>query len=83
MKLIEIDPYMNKLSALRTSVVLFFFFFFTRTIWPVFCSSKINNQCILFSSVNKQINDKERISAAMENPNLKALVEQCILERDM
>lgn len=28
--------------------------------------------------INKQINDKERIAAAMENPNLKSLVEQCI-----
>ena len=28
--------------------------------------------------VNKQINDKERIAAAMENPNLKELVHQCI-----
>lgn len=32
--------------------------------------------------INKQINDKERISAAMENPNLRSLVEQCILEQD-
>ncbi|KAK2718714.1 MIP18 family protein galla-1-like [Artemia franciscana] len=28
--------------------------------------------------VNKQINDKERVSAAMENPNLKEMVEACI-----
>lgn len=33
-------------------------------------------------SINKQINDKERIAAAMENPNLKELVERCIAERD-
>lgn len=31
-------------------------------------------------SVNKQINDKERIAAAMENPNLRDLVEKCIKE---
>lgn len=30
--------------------------------------------------VNKQINDKERIAAAMENPNLRELVEKCIKE---
>lgn len=30
--------------------------------------------------VNKQINDKERIAAAMENPNLRSMVEQCIKE---
>jgi len=30
--------------------------------------------------VNKQINDKERISAAMENSNLKSVVEKCILD---
>ncbi|KAK7116246.1 cytosolic iron-sulfur assembly component 2A-like [Littorina saxatilis] len=27
--------------------------------------------------INKQINDKERISAAMENPNLRELVDKC------
>jgi hypothetical protein len=32
--------------------------------------------------VNKQINDKERIAAAMENPNLKEMVENCITEED-
>ncbi|CAH1164234.1 unnamed protein product [Phaedon cochleariae] len=32
--------------------------------------------------INKQINDKERIAAAMENPNLKEMVEHCILEED-
>ncbi|XP_020282560.1 MIP18 family protein CG30152 [Pseudomyrmex gracilis] len=32
--------------------------------------------------INKQINDKERIAAAMENPNLRDLVEKCILEED-
>jgi len=30
--------------------------------------------------INKQINDKERIAAALENPNLKNLVEDCIKE---
>jgi hypothetical protein len=33
--------------------------------------------------VNKQINDKERVSAAMENPYLKPLVEECIKEMDL
>ncbi|XP_068694236.1 cytosolic iron-sulfur assembly component 2A-like [Montipora capricornis] len=28
--------------------------------------------------INKQINDKERIAAAMENPSLKKIVEECI-----
>ncbi|XP_044736321.1 MIP18 family protein galla-1 [Chrysoperla carnea] len=32
--------------------------------------------------INKQINDKERIAAAMENPNLKELVANCIKEED-
>ncbi|XP_035719994.1 MIP18 family protein galla-1-like [Vespa mandarinia] len=32
--------------------------------------------------INKQINDKERIAAAMENPNLRDLVEKCIQEED-
>ncbi|XP_060073609.1 cytosolic iron-sulfur assembly component 2A-like [Ylistrum balloti] len=30
--------------------------------------------------INKQINDKERIAAAMENPNLRKLVEKCLEE---
>ncbi|XP_076443276.1 MIP18 family protein galla-1-like [Babylonia areolata] len=30
--------------------------------------------------INKQINDKERISAAMENPNLRSLVDKCIAD---
>lgn len=37
---------------------------------------------INFVLVNKQINDKERISAAMENPRLKEMVENCIKEED-
>ncbi|XP_071455490.1 MIP18 family protein galla-1 [Hetaerina americana] len=32
--------------------------------------------------INKQINDKERIAAAMENPNLRELVEGCIREEE-
>ncbi|KAF5280442.1 hypothetical protein FQR65_LT03251 [Abscondita terminalis] len=34
------------------------------------------------NEINKQINDKERIAAAMENPNLKEMVENCIAEED-
>lgn len=30
--------------------------------------------------INKQINDKERVAAAMENPNLKKIVEDCLKE---
>lgn len=41
---------------------------------------KING--IFYISVNKQINDKERIAAAMENPNLRELVEKCIQEEE-
>ena len=33
---------------------------------------------LLLLAVNKQINDKERVAAAMENPNLKSLVDECI-----
>lgn len=32
--------------------------------------------------INKQINDKERIAAAMENPNLRKIVEECIQDND-
>lgn len=32
--------------------------------------------------INKQINDKERVAAAMENPNLRQTVEECIKEEE-
>ena len=32
--------------------------------------------------MNKQINDKERVAAALENPNLMKIVEKCIADRD-
>nr|XP_012804702.2 cytosolic iron-sulfur assembly component 2A [Jaculus jaculus] len=32
--------------------------------------------------INKQINDKERVAAALENPILREVVEQCVLEPD-
>ena len=41
----------------------------------------LSNQKLSFS-VNKQINDKERIAAAMENPDLRTLVEGCIEEQE-
>lgn len=33
--------------------------------------------------INKQVNDKERVAAAMENANLFKIVEQCIKENDL
>jgi len=32
--------------------------------------------------INKQINDKERVAAAMENPNLRETVEDCIKDEE-
>ena len=34
------------------------------------------------ADVNKQINDKERVAAAMENPGLREMVEECIKEAE-
>ncbi|KAJ0253650.1 Protein AE7-like 1 [Hirschfeldia incana] len=34
-------------------------------------------------SVNKQLNDKERVVAALENPNLRQLVDECISSSEM
>jgi len=31
------------------------------------------------AAVNKQLNDKERVAAALENPNLLDMVEECLL----
>ena len=33
--------------------------------------------------ITKQINDKERVAAALENPNLLEMVEKCIREIDV
>lgn len=30
------------------------------------------------ADINKQINDKERVAAALENPNLRELVDTCV-----
>lgn len=40
---------------------------------------KMLKNCII--SVSKQINDKERVSAAMENPNLREVVSECLAPR--
>ncbi|KAK9165541.1 hypothetical protein Scep_000732 [Stephania cephalantha] len=34
-------------------------------------------------SVNKQLNDKERVAAALENPNLRQLVDECLQSNDL
>nr|POE68208.1 protein ae7-like 1 [Quercus suber] len=34
-------------------------------------------------SVNKQLNDKERVAAALENPNLRQLVDECLCSSEL
>ncbi|GFQ00358.1 mip18 family protein at1g68310 [Phtheirospermum japonicum] len=34
-------------------------------------------------SVNKQLNDKERVAAALENPNLRQLVDECLYASEL
>jgi len=34
------------------------------------------------NAVNKQLNDKERVAAALENPNLLEVIEQCLASAD-
>ena len=34
------------------------------------------------AEITKQINDKERVAAALENPNLRKTIEECIRERE-
>lgn len=50
----------------------------------VFCVAPASScgELKFVSPVNKQINDKERVAAAMENPNLREIVEQCVTEPD-
>ncbi|XP_058009186.1 protein AE7-like 1 isoform X1 [Hevea brasiliensis] len=33
--------------------------------------------------VNKQLNDKERVAAALENPNLRQLVDECLYSNEL
>ncbi|KAE9466978.1 hypothetical protein C3L33_01119, partial [Rhododendron williamsianum] len=35
------------------------------------------------SFVNKQLNDKERVAAALENPNLRQLVDECLYSNEL
>lgn len=35
------------------------------------------------ASVNKQLNDKERVAAALENPNLRQFVDECLYSNDL
>ena len=37
-----------------------------------------NRKLTLGSIVNKQLNDKERVAAALENPALLAVLEECL-----
>lgn len=37
---------------------------------------------LLQLAVNKQLNDKERVAAALENPNLRQLVDECLCSND-
>lgn len=46
----------------------------------IFSSTFLSNFCMVI--VNKQINDKERVAAAMENPSLRDIVEKCIKEEE-
>ncbi|KAL3630298.1 Protein AE7-like 1 [Castilleja foliolosa] len=34
-------------------------------------------------SVNKQLNDKERVAAALENPNIRQLVDECLYASEL
>jgi len=34
------------------------------------------------AAVNKQLADKERVAAALENPNLLAMVDRCLVSSD-
>lgn len=43
----------------------------------------VTHACTIYFPVNKQINDKERVAAALENPNLLRAVEECLEERDV
>ncbi|KAL0332547.1 UNVERIFIED_CONTAM: protein AE7-like 1, partial [Sesamum calycinum] len=44
----------------------------------------LSKTCLLLSpAVNKQLNDKERVAAALENPNLRQLVDECLYSSEL
>lgn len=47
------------------------------TIWGYHAHSNTFFQAVLFA-VNKQLNDKERVAAALENENLSDMVNKCL-----
>ena len=58
-------------------------YFINLHIYVSFCEhTKYVDLGIAVCAVNKQINDKERISAAMENPNLRELVDRCVADEN-
>jgi len=47
-----------------------------------FCGEVLSLWLFVFRAVSKQINDKERVAAALENPNLVSLVNECISDAE-
>jgi len=47
-----------------------------------FCSKVLPLWLLVFCAVSKQINDKERVAAALENPSLLSLVNECISDAE-
>ena len=65
----------------RTSNVFFFFFFFSTSRPQLFQQVDISVRKGTHQSenaVNKQLNDKERVAAALENAHLLEVVNQCL-----
>lgn len=56
-------------------------------IWPmsvfILLYKDISERLFLSAAVNKQLNDKERVAAALENPNLRQLVEECLYSSEL
>ena len=75
-------PVTSSLSTYLSQFTEFFSFFFHFFIFFFHFPPIFSFFFIFLFAVNKQINDKERIAAAMENPNLREIVENCIMESD-
>uniref|UniRef100_A0A8C6W5J0 Cytosolic iron-sulfur assembly component 2A n=1 Tax=Nannospalax galili TaxID=1026970 RepID=A0A8C6W5J0_NANGA len=69
-------PHCSLATLIECSDVLLLLFFFQLEIYISEGTHSTEDD------INKQINDKERVAAAMENPNLREIVEQCVLEPD-
>lgn len=64
-------------SPTSAIIILFYFYFY------LINYAALEALNFLSPAVNKQLNDKERVAAALENPNLRQLVDECLYSSEL